>query len=152
MNELIVIMTRTEGAAEALEQLIAQANHSLDAALYRFNHPRLASALAAALARGIRVRVVLDQKKYEESPSSQALFSPGRIPFRVGHGRRGPGSKMHHKFAIIDGQVLVTGSYNWTIESEEQNCEDLVILRDSTQAGVYQQEFEALWAESQPAR
>ncbi len=151
MSNQVVIMTRTDGIAEVLEDLISQAGHSIDAALYRFNSPRLGSAIAGAVERGIRIRIVLDRNKYEESSSTRDLLSAGRIPFRVRYGRRGPGSKMHHKFAIIDGRVLVTGSYNWTIESEAQNYENLLILHDSEQMGVYQREFEILWAQSEPA-
>jgi phosphatidylserine/phosphatidylglycerophosphate/cardiolipin synthase-like enzyme len=146
----MAVMMYTDGIAEALESLITKAARSIDVAVYRFNNPKLAGALAGALERGIRIRLVLDRNKYEESASSRALFSSRKIPFRVRYGRRGPGSKMHHKFAIIDRKVLVTGSYNWTLESEEQNHENLLILRNSAQLKIYQREFEILWAESAP--
>jgi len=143
----------TDGIAEALESLLTKARRSIDVAMYRFNNPKLAGALAGALERGIRIRLVLDRNKYEESASTRALFSSSKIPFRVRYGRNGPGSKMHHKFAIIDAEVLVTGSYNWTLESEEQNRENLLILlHNSEQLKIYQQEFEILWAESPPVR
>jgi phosphatidylserine/phosphatidylglycerophosphate/cardiolipin synthase-like enzyme len=151
MNTPMAVMMYTDGIAEALESLLAKAGRSIDVAVYRFNNPKLAGALARALERGIRIRLVLDRNKYEESASTRALFSSGQIPVRVRYGRRGPGSKMHHKFAIIDGEVLVTGSYNWTLESEEQNHENLLILRNSEQLKIYQREFEILWAESAPA-
>ncbi len=146
------LMTGADGIAEALESLLTEAARSIDIAVYRFNSPRLASALAAALERGIRIRLVLDRNKYEESASSQALFESSKIPFRVRYGRRGPGSKMHHKFAVIDDEVLATGSYNWTVESEEQNHENLLILRNSEQVKIYQREFEILWTDSEPAQ
>jgi phosphatidylserine/phosphatidylglycerophosphate/cardiolipin synthase-like enzyme len=53
---------------------------------------------------------------------------------------------MHHKFVILDQQTVVTGSYNWTHESEEENQENLLILRDEYSVEAYSQEFEALWA------
>jgi phosphatidylserine/phosphatidylglycerophosphate/cardiolipin synthase-like enzyme len=147
----MAIMMHEDGIAEALESLLTEAARSIDIAVYRFNSARLAGALTAALERGIRIRLVLDRNKYEESASSRALFASSRIPFRVRYGRRGPGSKMHHKFAVIDGEVLATGSYNWTLESEEQNHENLLILRNSEQVKIYQREFEILWADSTPA-
>ena len=57
---------------------------------------------------------------------------------------------MHHKFAIVDSQWLLTGSYNWTLESEEQNFENLILLRDRESIELYAQEFETLWAEATP--
>ena len=40
------------------------------------------------------------------------------------------------------------GSYNWTHESEEENHENLLILRDPLAVEAYTHEFEALWAEA----
>ena len=53
---------------------------------------------------------------------------------------------MHHKFVILDGQTVLTGSYNWTLESEELNYDNLAVLRDPQPAVFYRQEFEALWS------
>ncbi len=143
-----IFLTRADSVAEVIERLIEVAAKSLDAALYRFTSPRLARALEDAGRRGVRIRVVLDRNKYEESSSTRELLSGGRIPFRLLFGRRGAGSKMHHKFAILDGCVALTGSYNWTLESEEQNFENLIILREPELVEAYRQEFEALWAEA----
>ena len=143
-----LLLTRSGSVAEAIERLIAATTISLDAALYRLNLPRLARALEAAVARGVRVRLVLDRNKYEETPATRELLAAGSIPFRLRYGRQGPGSKMHHKFAIFDGQVAITGSYNWTVESEEQNFENVLVRREPALVTIYQKEFEALWEES----
>ncbi len=76
------------------------------------------------------------------------LLRTGSIPFRLLCGRPGRGSKMHHKFAILDGRAAVTGSYNWTLESEEKNYENFVILHDREQLEAYRREFELLWEEA----
>ena len=36
---------------------------------------------------------------------------------------------MHHKFALIDNQILLNGSFNWTEWAVWENCENLVITR-----------------------
>ncbi len=146
-----VVFTRSCSAAEVVERLIQATTTSVDAALYRFNNPRLSRALEDAARRGIRIRLVLDRAKYEETRATRQLLSTGRIPFRVLAGRQGSGSKMHHKFAILDGQAAVTGSYNWTLESEEQNYENLLIVREREPLETYLREFEALWAEASEA-
>ena len=143
-----VILTRGSSVAEAIERLIRQATTSVDAALYRFNNPRLTRALHEAIGRGVPVRLVLDRNKYEESRTTQELFADRRIPFRLLYGRQGPGTKMHHKFAILDARTVLSGSYNWTLESEEQNYEGLLILCEPEQVKIFQREFEALWAEA----
>jgi phosphatidylserine/phosphatidylglycerophosphate/cardiolipin synthase-like enzyme len=45
----------------------------------------------------------------------------------------------------LDDRTVLTGSYNWTLESQEYNYENLLILRDPQRALEYKEEFEALW-------
>ncbi len=52
---------------------------------------------------------------------------------------------MHHKFAIFDGKVLITGSYNWTDSAECFNYENVLILDDSATIQRYQVQFEQLF-------
>lgn len=143
-----VLFTRERSVAGRIEELIKGTGVSCDAALYRFASDRLARALDEAQKRGVRVRLVLDGRKYEETETTRRLLAAGRLAFRLAHGRAGAGSKMHHKFALLDDSVLLTGSYNWTTESEEQNYENLLVLREPELIAAYRLEFEGLWAES----
>ncbi len=136
---------RSESVADVIMGLMHEASNSIDGALYRFNHPGLARALEEAAERGVRVRLLVDGNKYKESRTTQELLTGAIIPFRLAFGRQGRGSKMHHKFVILDQQTVLTGSYNWTHESEDENHENLLILRDSLPVEAYTQEFEALW-------
>src|SRR5208337_2091857 len=112
-----VKFARSESVADAITSLLHGASNSIDAALYRFNHPGLAHALEEAAERGVRIRLLVDGNKYKESRTTQELLSGAIIPFRLAFGRQGRGSKMHHKFVILDQQTVLTGSYNWTLES-----------------------------------
>ncbi|MFZ0963182.1 MAG: phospholipase D-like domain-containing protein [Terriglobia bacterium] len=136
---------RSESVADVIMDLLHGASSSIDGALYRFNHPGLAQALEEAVHRGVRVRLLVDGNKYKESPITQELLTGAIIPFRLAFGRQGRGSKMHHKFVILDQQTVLTGSYNWTLESEDENHENLIILRDPRPVEAYTREFEALW-------
>jgi len=140
-----VKFSRSESVAEAIMSLLRAASCSIDAALYRLNHPLLARALEEAVERGVRIRLVVDGNKYTEGRATQELLARAIIPFRLAYGRQGPGSKMHHKFVILDQQTVLTGSYNWTLESEDENYENLVILEEAQPVEAYTREFEALW-------
>lgn len=37
---------------------------------------------------------------------------------------------LHHKFCIIDDELVMTGSYNWTFFSEAVNRENMLIIKD----------------------
>jgi cardiolipin hydrolase len=141
-----VMLSRNGSIAETIERLIRKHKNNFDAALYRFNNQRLARALGEARQNGTRVRLVLDRSRYEESTATQELLESRALPFRLLHGRQGPGSKMHHKFALFGDDLVLTGSYNWTLASEDQNYENLLILREPEHINIYRTEFEMLWA------
>jgi phosphatidylserine/phosphatidylglycerophosphate/cardiolipin synthase-like enzyme len=146
-----VVLSRTGSIAVEIERLLQATQASIDAALYRFNSRRLARALDAAQERGVRVRLAIDRNKYEQSSATRQLLPKERFSYRLTYGRDGAGSKMHHKFVLLDQSVLLTGSYNWTFASEERNYENLLVLREAKIIDAYHQEFETLWSEAEEA-
>jgi len=70
-------------------------------------------------------------------------------------GSKGSGL-MHHKFAVFDGEVVLTGSANWTHSgffgdigrpASRGNTENLVEVRYAEVAKAYTQEFALLWGD-----
>ncbi len=60
---------------------------------------------------------------------------------------------MHHKFSIIDGNVLITGSYNWTHSAENLNDENILIIKDAENIiKEYEKEFKKIWKRSSPLK
>ena len=47
---------------------------------------------------------------------------------------------MHNKFCVIDNSIVITGSYNWTINANT-NDENISVFKDQTTAALYSQEF-----------
>jgi phosphatidylserine/phosphatidylglycerophosphate/cardiolipin synthase-like enzyme len=140
-----ILFSRDGSVQACIEQFAEAAATSVEAALYRLNNPALALALEQAHRRGVRVRLVLDRNKFEEDRTARPLLSEVSFPVRFLYGRDARGSKMHHKFALFDSSVALTGSYNWTIESERHNYENLLILRAPEQLQQFRDEFEKLW-------
>ncbi len=141
-----VIFSRTESIAQEIEGRIQAASISIDAALYRFSNPLLSRALCEAQRRGVFIRLIVDRGKFEYNEDARNLLNKSPFPFCLAQGREGARSKMHHKFVIVDGRIVLTGSYNWTFASEEQNYENLLILQDPLLADLHRQEFDSLWA------
>lgn len=52
---------------------------------------------------------------------------------------------MHHKFCIIDNQICMFGSFNWTQSANIRNIEDLNICDELSFVNNYLLEFRALW-------
>jgi len=70
-------------------------------------------------------------------------------------GSKGSGL-MHHKFAVFDGEVVLTGSANWTHSgffgdigrpASRGNAENLVEVRHVEVAQAYAQEFALMWGD-----
>ncbi|MEO1591093.1 MAG: phospholipase D-like domain-containing protein [Cyanobacteria bacterium J06632_22] len=70
-------------------------------------------------------------------------------------GTKGSGL-MHHKFMIIDGQQVITGSANWTLSGlhgdallpdSRGNTNTLLVIDSTALANAYQQEFTLMWGD-----
>ncbi|MGA8182410.1 MAG: phospholipase D-like domain-containing protein [Terriglobia bacterium] len=140
------LFTSQSSVARSIERLLLEARVSVDAALYRITNPRLARALGKARDRGLRVRLLVDRNKYQATAVTRKLIAENSLPFQAIYGRKEKGSKLHHKFAVLDGHIVLTGSYNWTLDSEERNFDHMLVLRDTDLVLAYQQEFERLWS------
>jgi len=139
------IFTSQGSVARTIERLLLETRVSVDAALYRITNPRLARALGKARDRGLRVRLLVDRNKYQATAVTRKILAENSLPFQAIYGRKEKGSKLHHKFAVLDRHIVLTGSYNWTLDSEERNFDHMLVLRDPDLALAYQQEFERLW-------
>ena len=51
---------------------------------------------------------------------------------------------MHHKFCIIDNEIVITGSYNWTVKARRFNKENILCINDKNIVSQYLEEFESL--------
>jgi len=102
--------------------------------------------LYAAKARGVRVRVLTDRERAEAGGSGIRGLRLNGIPVRaLGVPEQ---SLMHHKFAVFDERLVVTGSYNWTNSAEHANYENVIILDDPGVVTHFRQEFQRLWREA----
>lgn len=57
---------------------------------------------------------------------------------------------MHHKFAIVDGRMLMTGSLNWTTQAIQNNRENVLVVEDDEYVKAFLDEFERIWEEYNP--
>jgi phosphatidylserine/phosphatidylglycerophosphate/cardiolipin synthase-like enzyme len=130
------------------ERIIAAINHtqkSLHVAIYHFTEPDIAAAIEAGHRRGIEIRIVADEGQARERHSEIQELEGDGIPVRLSHGYRGDRSIMHDKFAVFDGKLVVTGSFNWTISADRYNYENAIFISDPAVAQRYEREFQRIW-------
>jgi len=133
----------------AIIQAIDGARKSLDIALFSFTDDQLGDAVVRAARRGVTVRAILgaDQDKMFGG-EYEKLVSAGIPVVIVGI----PGL-FHHKFALIDGTRVITGSYDWSDIADKENYENVVFISCSvptanlTVPERYAMEFNRFWEE-----
>jgi phosphatidylserine/phosphatidylglycerophosphate/cardiolipin synthase-like enzyme len=64
--------------------------------------------------------------------------------------RDGNPGLLHHKVIIIDEQIVITGSYNFTNSAETRNDENLIVLYDPFFASQFIAEFQRVFALATP--
>ncbi len=122
--------------------LIATAKRSIDLASYALTDPIVLDALNDAERHGVVIRVVLDPRERHDFAKLGDLSDNVRIK------RSGP--LMHLKAYEIDGQLLRTGSANFSASGERQQDNDLIVIRDARAAARFDAHFERMWDAAQP--
>ncbi|AKT36872.1 phospholipase D-like domain-containing protein [Chondromyces crocatus] len=136
-----------EGCLEMIRTQIQQARRSMDLCVFTVTDDRLAEAILEAHRRGVRVRLITDNDKSMDAGSDVDRLSRAGVPVRMDRTE----FHMHHKFAVFDGRLLLTGSYNWTRSAARYNEENLIATGESRLVEPFVREFESLWRRFGPA-
>jgi phosphatidylserine/phosphatidylglycerophosphate/cardiolipin synthase-like enzyme len=132
--------------ARLIEKINA-AQSSIHIASFEFDLDPVAEALVAAKLRGVDVRWVTDDEhglEADEEPGHGqfALLESAGIEVRD-DGRSG---LMHNKFWIFDGQLVWTGSTNITVNGIFKQNNNVIAIRSTRLAEIYEREFQEMWA------
>ena len=143
---LQVYFTPPPGIAAHVIAALDAATTSLDVMAYVADSYPILDAIILAKNRGVPVRVVMDRENQAEySAWAQDLYE-AQIPVRIDE----TVTIMHCKVMVIDGHLVITGSYNWTVSAEDDNAENCLLIDDATTAAAYAANFETRWAVAQP--
>lgn len=130
-----------DGCQLAILSELKHAESYVDICVFTISDDHIAKAIKACYRRGVDVRIITDDDKMNDRGSDIRELCKAGIPVRTDHSR----SHMHHKFAIVDGHTLLTGSYNWTRSAYKYNHENLLVTFDPDALSQYADEFERLW-------
>ena len=127
---------REGGVDEVVADAIAQAEIQVDIAAFDLDSEPIVQALIEREEAGVPVRAVTDSSN-EDLSSIRRMRRHGISV--VGDKRR---ALMHNKFIVIDTQVVITGSANWSNNGMRVNANNIVVIYDSDVALAYLTEFE----------
>ncbi|CAO3628455.1 unnamed protein product [Cunninghamella blakesleeana] len=132
----------SEESYNNFNSVLASAQQKLHIAIFSLTDNATANVLIDAKERGVDVRIVCDNDQLEAKGADIIRLNQDYgIPFKTDSSAQ----FMHNKFAVIDGKVVITGSFNWSIGARFKNRENIVITNIPEVAKSYQEEFEKLW-------
>jgi phosphatidylserine/phosphatidylglycerophosphate/cardiolipin synthase-like enzyme len=121
------------GSTEAIERQIANAKSEILFQAYSFTSAPIAKALINAHKRGIKVEAILDKSQRTEKYTSATFLANSGIPTFIDDRH----AIAHNKVIIIDREIVITGSFNFTKAAEEKNAENLLIIKNKDLAKLY---------------
>lgn len=95
--------------------ILSQAQRSLDICVFTITCDEISNAVMAAHQRGVKVRVVTDLQQSENLGSDIQKMRACGIEVRNDQDT----FHMHHKYCVVDGCLLLNGSFNWTRQVRE---------------------------------
>jgi phosphatidylserine/phosphatidylglycerophosphate/cardiolipin synthase-like enzyme len=138
--------TYVGGIDTQLADAIAAAERTLDIAAFEFNNVVLTQAVLDAAARGVVVRMVVDDVhgRNDDNTTIGQFISAG---IEVVDDARS--ALMHNKFMIIDSATVWMGSYNFTVNDTYRNNNNLLALTSRRVVQNFQNEFNKMFERRQ---
>jgi phosphatidylserine/phosphatidylglycerophosphate/cardiolipin synthase-like enzyme len=143
---LDVYFSPDDHAEAALLSLLDNAQSSIDFLAYSFTSDPLSEAIRNRAEAGVRVRGVMDAEQVKSNRGTEYdRFRTVGLDVRLD----GDPGLMHHKVLIIDRQIVVLGSYNFTASAEKSNDENVIVIHNPEIAARFLQEFRRIYAAAQ---
>ncbi|MCC3437735.1 MAG: DUF655 domain-containing protein [Oscillatoriales cyanobacterium] len=145
-----------------INRTLAKAKKSVNLALFVFSAQRLSNTLELESRRGVAVRALIDSN-FIYRPYSEGLDMMGATfmqdcggleadnrPWKkplttVGVPLLPMGDRLHHKFGVIDGNTVLTGSHNWSEAANHGNDETLLAIDSPVIGAHFEREFDRLY-------
>lgn len=123
-KDLKVCFTPGEDCTKLIVEELNNANTEILVQAYSLTSAPIAKALVDAFMRGVNVQIILDRSQKTAKYSALSFFIKLGIPTFIDDKH----AIAHNKIIIIDSEILMTGSFNFTKAAQERNAENLIII------------------------
>lgn len=143
---------------------LSTATKTINLALFVFSEQRLANILETNHQQGIQVQALIDPsfayRYYSEGLDMLGVALANKCQYEannhlwqnpiatVGIPQLPKGDILHHKFGVVDGQTVITGSHNWSEAANTHNDETLLVINSPTVAAHFEREFGRLYSKA----
>lgn len=130
----------------ALYNLLSGSEESIYFLAFSFTSNELGEIVREKADAGLEIKGVMDKEQVASNTGTE--FDPFRqagLDVLID----GNDGQMHHKVFIVDGKVVVLGSYNFSRSAEERNDENTLIIYNEKIAEFFIQEFQRVYAQAE---
>jgi phosphatidylserine/phosphatidylglycerophosphate/cardiolipin synthase-like enzyme len=131
-----------DGTSDRIVELVRSAEQEIHFLAYSFTSDEIAAAMLERAAAGIEVNGVFEEGQYySNSGTEYDRLVASELDVRLDGNPR----NMHHKVILIDNQIVILGSYNFSRNAEESNDENTLIIHNADLAAQFLAEFERVF-------
>jgi len=131
-----------DGVLDQLAAVLNTAEDSIYFLAFSFTSNALGDIVREKEVAGLTIKGVMDREQVLSNQGTEYdPFKQAKVDVRLD----GNPGLMHHKVFIIDGKIVVFGSYNFSQSAEERNDENLVIVYNEAIAQQFLLEFQRVW-------
>ena len=143
-TEIEVYFSPDDGVAQHIIRQVKDAQQSIYFLAYSFTADNIADAMVARTKAGVSMSGVFEKTQVSSSRSSNEydpMRAAGLDVWQDGNPRN-----MHDKVILIDGKIVITGSYNFSANAEKSNDENILIIHNPEITSLYLQDFQRVYA------
>ena len=144
-SEIRTLFSPENDVDDAIIVEINKARKSIFFMVFSFTHKEIGQAMIDKYRTGVDVRGIFERRgsntSYSQYPQMKAIY----IPIKQDTNKW----ILHHKVIIIDGETVITGSFNFSKNAAERNEENILIISGNRAiAQIYLDEFARIYGES----
>ena len=153
-TQVEVLFSPDDIVVSHLTQLISEAQQNISFLVYSFSSEDLGTNIRAKATDGVTVSGVLEFDPVDPNQPNPNLNLVEELNFFRQAGLnvlldRNP-EVLNHKIMIIDGKIVVLGSYDFTNRAEIENDENVLIIHNELISQKFMEEFQRVQSRAQP--
>ncbi len=133
--------------AQHVIEVLKKANKSIHFLAFSFTHDEMGKVMLDKANAGVDVQGVFEKSQSSNDHSEyNRMKKVGLKVYQDGNSRN-----MHHKVIVIDSEIVVCGSFNFSKSADESNDENLLIIHNPAVAKRFEQEFQKVMGQAKAA-
>lgn len=128
-------------------EVLGKAKRSIHFMAFSFTHDGIGQAMLDKAKAGVEVQGVFEKSQGSSSHCEYGRMLQAKLPVYMDGNSR----NMHHKVIVIDGEIVICGSFNFSKSADESNDENLLVIYNKGVASQFEAEYQKVLAQAKAA-